>query len=117
LLYAWHNKTDVKDHARLLPIMMGFAHKELEAVDVIFDATESLNLEGALVDSQGRTAITTSSYEARKFGVKTGMAKWEALRVCPQLIFVVGDKGELSCGSLVSLDLDTRELLVQKNIE
>jgi serine/threonine protein phosphatase 1 len=27
------------------------------------------------------------------------------------------DKGELSCGSLLALDLDTRELLVQENIE
>jgi DNA polymerase-4 len=45
----------------------------------------------AVIGSHGRTVITTSSYEARKFGVKTGMAKWEALKVCPQLIFVVGD--------------------------
>lgn len=45
----------------------------------------------AVIGSHGRTVITTSSYEARTFGVKTGMAKWEALKVCPQLIFVVGD--------------------------
>ncbi len=45
----------------------------------------------AVIGSNGRTVITTSSYEARKFGVKTGMSKWEALRVCPQLVFVVGD--------------------------
>lgn len=45
----------------------------------------------AVVGGHGRTVITTSSYEARAFGVKTGMAKWEALRVCPQLIIVVGD--------------------------
>lgn len=45
----------------------------------------------AVVGGEGRTVITTRSYEARKFGVKTGMAKWEALRLCPQLIIVVGD--------------------------
>lgn len=45
----------------------------------------------AVIGSHGRTVITTSSYEARAFGVKTGMAKWEALKVCPNLIFVVGD--------------------------
>jgi len=45
----------------------------------------------AVVGGGGRTVITTSSYEARAFGVKTGMAKWEALRVCPQLIIVIGD--------------------------
>ena len=45
----------------------------------------------AVIGSHGRTVITTASYEARKFGVKTGMAKWEAVKACPQLIFVVGD--------------------------
>ncbi len=35
--------------------------------------------------------ITTSSYEARARGVKTGMAIWEGKRVCPELIIVVGD--------------------------
>src|SRR6185369_11066192 len=38
-----------------------------------------------------RTVITTSSYEARAFGVKTGMAVWEGKRLCPELIIVVGD--------------------------
>ncbi len=38
-----------------------------------------------------RTVITTSSYEARKFGVKTGMTTREAMRLCPQLILVVGN--------------------------
>lgn len=45
----------------------------------------------AVVGSSHRTVITTSSYEARAFGVKTGMAPWEARRCCPGLIFVVGD--------------------------
>ena len=45
----------------------------------------------AVIGSNGRTVITTASYEARKFGVKTGMAIWEAKRQCPQIILVVGD--------------------------
>jgi DNA polymerase-4 len=45
----------------------------------------------AVIGSNGRTVITTASYEARKFGVKTGMAIWEAKRHCPQIILVVGD--------------------------
>jgi DNA polymerase IV len=45
----------------------------------------------AVIGSNGRTVITTASYEARKFGVKTGMAIWEARRQCPQIILVVGD--------------------------
>jgi len=45
----------------------------------------------AVVGGGGRTVITTSSYEARARGVKTGMAVWEGKRVCPELIVVVGD--------------------------
>src|ERR1039457_2337133 len=43
------------------------------------------------VIGSGRTVVTTSSYEARAFGVKTGMNTWQARQACPQLIFVVGD--------------------------
>ena len=39
----------------------------------------------------GRTVVTTASYEARAFGVKTGMNTWQARQTCPQIIFVVGD--------------------------
>lgn len=45
----------------------------------------------AVVGGHGRTVITTSSYEARAKGVKTGMAIWEGKRHCPELIIVVGD--------------------------
>lgn len=45
----------------------------------------------AVVGGGGRTVITTSSYEARAKGVKTGMAIWEGKRACPELIIVVGD--------------------------
>ena len=45
----------------------------------------------AVVGSAKRTVITTCSYEARAFGVKTGMNSWEARQKCPQLIFVVGN--------------------------
>ena len=45
----------------------------------------------AVVGGSGRTVITTSSYEARARGVKTGMAVWEGKRACPELIIVVGD--------------------------
>jgi len=45
----------------------------------------------AVVGGGHRTVITTSSYEARAKGVKTGMAIWEGKRMCPELIIVVGD--------------------------
>ncbi len=39
----------------------------------------------------GRTVVTTASYEARAFGVKTGMNTWQARQACPQITFVVGN--------------------------
>jgi len=45
----------------------------------------------AVVGSGSRTVITTSSYEARAWGVKTGMNPYEARQVCPRLIFVPGN--------------------------
>jgi len=44
-----------------------------------------------VIGASHRTIITTASYEARKYGVRTGMAKWEALQCCPDLILVVGN--------------------------
>jgi DNA polymerase-4 len=38
-----------------------------------------------------RTVITTSSYEARAYGVKTGMTVYEAKKLCPHIILVVGN--------------------------
>jgi DNA polymerase-4 len=48
----------------------------------------------AVIGSSGRTVVTTASYEARRFGVKTGMNKFEARRLCPDIIFVVGDNAK-----------------------
>ncbi|MBI4709998.1 MAG: DNA polymerase IV [Nitrospirae bacterium] len=45
----------------------------------------------AVIGSGGRTVVTTRSYEARKFGVKTGMNIYEAKKLCPHIIFVIGD--------------------------
>ena len=41
-----------------------------------------------------RTVITTSSYEARSYGVRTGMTTYEAKRLCPRIILVVGNNGK-----------------------
>ncbi len=46
------------------------------------------------VIGRGRTVVTTASYEARAFGVKTGMNTWQAKQACPQVIFVIGNNRE-----------------------
>ena len=44
-----------------------------------------------IIGSGGRTVITTASYEARRFGIKTGMNIYEAKKVFPPLILVTGN--------------------------
>lgn len=50
-----------------------------------------------VIGSGKRTVITTASYEARKFGVKTGMNIWEAKKTCPELILVIGNNEKYTC--------------------
>lgn len=38
-----------------------------------------------------RSVVTTASREAKARGVKTGMATWEAKKLCPELIVIPGD--------------------------
>lgn len=45
----------------------------------------------AVAGSEKRSVIITSSYEARRFGVKTGMTIPEAKKVCPSLIIVIAN--------------------------
>ncbi|HIJ60783.1 MAG TPA: DNA polymerase IV [Nitrospirae bacterium] len=77
-------------------------------MDAFFASVEQQNnprLRGkpiAVIGSGMRTVITTRSYEARKYGVKTGMNIYEAKKLCPHLIFVVGDneKYTYTCSQL-----------------
>ncbi len=56
----------------------------------------------AVIGSGGRTVVTTRSYEARRYGVKTGMNVYEAKRLCPEIIFVIGnnEKYTYTCSRL-----------------
>jgi len=69
-------------------------HVDMNAFFASVEQAANPELRGkpiAVVGGHGRTVITTSSYEARAKGVKTGMAIWEGKRTCPELIIVVGD--------------------------
>jgi len=59
----------------------------------------------AVIGSNERTVVTTSSYEARAYGVKTGMTKYEAMRLCPHIILVAGDTSRYTdtCHQLVEI--------------
>ncbi|WP_243371584.1 DNA polymerase IV [Geotalea sp. SG265] len=72
-------------------------HVDMNAFFASVEQQRDPNLRGkpvAVVGSSKRTIVTTCSYEARAFGVKTGMALWEAKRCCPDLILVVGRNRE-----------------------
>ena len=45
----------------------------------------------AVTGAGERTVITTSSYEARAYGVKTGMTTYKAKKLCPHIVFVIGN--------------------------
>jgi DNA polymerase IV len=69
-------------------------HIDMNAFFASVEQQSNPELKGkpiAVIGAAKRTVITTCSYEARAFGVKTGMNAWEARQKCPQLIFVVGN--------------------------
>ncbi|MEI7450140.1 MAG: hypothetical protein WCJ75_11000 [Desulfomonile sp.] len=73
----------------------------------------------AVLGSNGRTVITTASYEARKYGVKTGMTIWEGKKQCRDLILVVGDNRKYTYTSsrIVSMMQDYTPLVEVYSID
>ncbi|MFH1311793.1 MAG: DNA polymerase IV [Candidatus Eisenbacteria bacterium] len=67
-------------------------------MDAFFSAIEQLSnpsLKGKPViicgDPHRRSVVSTASYEARKYGLKSGMPIGEARRLCPHGIYVTGN--------------------------
>ena len=54
-------------------------------------ANPALKGKPIIICGEGRTVVTTASYEARQYGIKTGMTPWEARKLCPDVINVAGD--------------------------
>ncbi len=50
----------------------------------------------AVIGQGERTVLATCSYEARRYGVKTAMTPDAAKRLCPDIIFVIGDHRKYS---------------------
>jgi DNA polymerase-4 len=67
---------------------------DMDAFFASVEQQDNLALRGkpiAVTGAGERTVITTSSYEARAYGVKTGMTVYEAKKLCPHIILVVGN--------------------------
>ena len=59
----------------------------------------------AVVGSKHRGVILSPSYEARAFGVKTGMMYWEARQKCPEIVLVPAESAKYSyaCERLIEI--------------
>jgi DNA polymerase-4 len=82
-------------------------------MDAFFAAVEQLSdprLRGKPVlvcgDIESRSVVAAASYEARPFGVRSGMPARAARRLCPQGVFVPGNPAKY-----VSLSLEILEVL------
>lgn len=67
----------------------------------------------AVGGSEKRSIILSPSYEARAYGVRTGMTYWEARNMCPGIIFVPADSAKYSsaCEELIEIWKDFTPLV------
>jgi len=69
-------------------------HLDMDAFFASVEQAVNPELRGRAIAVTGaakRTVVTTASYEARAFGVRTGMNRFEAKRKCPHILFISGD--------------------------
>jgi DNA polymerase-4 len=75
------------------------AHFDLDSFFVSVEVVNDPSLKGKAVivgGSKDRGVVTTCSYEARKFGVRSAMPMRKAMQLCPHAILVQGTRGEYS---------------------
>src|SRR4051812_49758552 len=71
------------------------AHLDLDAFFAAVELHRRPELRGTPLvvggDPRGRGVVSTASYEARRYGIRSAMSCSEALRRCPQAVFVRPD--------------------------
>ncbi|MEI8074738.1 MAG: DNA polymerase IV [Bacteroidota bacterium] len=84
------------------------AHLDLDSFFVSVEVVNDPSLKGKAVivgGSKDRGVVTTCSYEARKFGVRSAMPMRQAMKLCPHAILVRGTRGEYSRFSRMVTDI------------
>ncbi|HHY47312.1 MAG TPA: DNA polymerase IV [Firmicutes bacterium] len=70
-------------------------HVDMNAFFAAVEQHDNPRLRGKPVivcgDPEGRSVVSTASYEARPFGIKAGMPVTQAKLLCPEGIFIKGD--------------------------
>ncbi|MFY7965225.1 MAG: DNA polymerase IV [Chitinophagaceae bacterium] len=75
------------------------AHFDLDSFFVSVEMLNNPDLLGKAVivgGSKDRGVVTTCSYEARKFGVRSAMPMKQAMQLCPHAILLQGTRGQYS---------------------
>ena len=93
-------------------------HIDLDTFFVSVERLKNSKLAGKPVlvgGTSDRGVVASCSYEARKFGVHSGMAMRIARRICPEAVLVKGDHEEYSkCSKLVTDIIKERVPLYEK---
>ena len=74
------------------------AHFDLDSFFVSVEILNNPSLKGkpVFVGGSERGVVVACSYEARKFGIHSGMPSKQAMQLCPQAIVVKGSRSEYS---------------------
>ena len=91
-----------------MPPQRYIAHFDLDSFFVSVEVLNDPTLKGKAVivgGSKDRGVVTTCSYEARKFGVRSAMPMKQAMKLCPHAIIVRGTRGEYSKYSRLVTDI------------
>ena len=74
------------------------AHFDLDSFFVSVEILNNPSLKGkpVYVGGSERGVVAACSYEARKFGIHSGMPSRQAMQLCPQAIAIKGTRGEYS---------------------
>ncbi len=83
-------------------------HIDMDAFFAAVETRDNPSLRNkpiGVIGSNSRTVLVTSSYEARKYGVKTGMNVPQAKRACPNIILVKADhrKYTAACRNILKI--------------